>query len=158
MRMKKIISVLLVLVISFLLTSVALAANVCVQISGHSEAERKFTVETKNRPVLYEKITLTQNGKGTFEYRPAIGTGTKTKTAYMPYTVYYKRSGDKNWSSKKWTDKSCTLTLEKYSTYTVRVVPYTATQLNRHFKGSKTKLKRSTSWQVTKTKGVDLCS
>ena len=156
--MRKAIALLLCLVVCISIIPLASAANVCSQITGYSGSERTFTVETKNRPILSEKITLTQSGKGTYTYRPARGTGTKTKTAYMPYKVYYKRSGDKNWKSKEWTGKNCTLTLKKYSTYTIRVVPYTSTQLNKHFFGSGVKFNRLLSWSVTKTKGIELCS
>lgn len=156
--MKKAVAILLCFIICISMIPLASAANVCYQITGYSDAERVFTVETLNRPILSETITLTQSSKGKVSYRPAIGIGTKTKSAYMAYTVYYKRSGDKAWKTKKWTGKSCTLSLKKYSTYTVKVVPYSSTQLNKHFSGSRTKFERILTWSVSKTKGINLCS
>ena len=157
--MKKTVALILLIAMNFAIISIASAANVCYQISGYCNAERTFTVETKNRPILSEKITITQT-KGQYEYRPAFSTSTrlKTKNGYMVYNVYYKKSGDTKWKSKKWAGKNCTLTFKKNSEYSVRVVPYSTTQLNRHFGVSGFKWKRLALWQVSKTKGIDLCN
>ncbi|MBQ9756906.1 MAG: hypothetical protein IJW15_00605 [Clostridia bacterium] len=154
--MKRVIAFIMTILMSVSIASEVFAANVCYQISGYCDAERTFTVETKNRPILSEKITLKQS-KGKYEYRPMIGSGKKTKSGYMAYKVYYKKSSDKSWKSKKWTGEKCTLTLKKNSTYSVRVVPYSKSALSVQFKGSNIKWKKLATWEVSSTKGIDLC-
>ena len=50
--MKKTVALILIVVMSFSMICISSAANVCYEISGYCDAERKFTVETKNRPLL----------------------------------------------------------------------------------------------------------
>ncbi|MBQ6846405.1 MAG: hypothetical protein IJO61_04665 [Oscillospiraceae bacterium] len=156
--MKRTIALILVIVMSIIMVPTTYAANVCSQISGNCNYEKTFTVNTKNFPILSEKITLTQT-KGKYEYRPAISASysKKVKTGYMAYNVYYKKSGDSKWKSKKWTGKNCSITLKKNSTYTIRVVPYNTTSLNLRFGGSSIYWRSPATWSVSKTRGVDLC-
>jgi len=157
---KRILAIVLVLTMIVPVLSIcASAANVCSEIKGNCKEQRTFTVETGKRGwFLKNKLTFTQT-KGKMSFY-TWGGGTKDYSMYGRYRVTYENLSSGKEKTKLWTGKNLTLTLDKNTTYKITVTPASHAELNavNAWKGAFDMWSKNSTWKVTGTKGVDLCT
>lgn len=158
---RRIATLSLVLVLLSSLTLTAAAKNVCKQINGAANKTTTFTVDTGNRWLFSEKLTLKQKA-GSYSYiNPVGGLTSKTGTGYYTYTVKYVNNSTGASKSVKWSDKTLSLSLDKNTTYTVTVTPAKESAVRaewRYMFKSPTSWKVYPSWSVSSTKGILACN
>lgn len=154
--MKKILSILLIILGCFSVFTSVLAANVCGNIYGDARTTTTFKVDTGTRWIFKDKLTFTQT-KGTYVYNTPLSYH-KTATGYMRYKVHYRVVGTSGWTTKNWTGRKLTLSLKKNSIYEVKVVPMD--NADTLLSGSTRQIQswsKVATWQVTSTKGIISC-
>lgn len=161
-RIMRILSLVLLAALCIsLLSSFAMAANVCSSISGNANGKKTFTVITGSRWLFSDKITIKQT-KGQLSYDSWTGRE-KTKNTYGIFYITVKNTSNPNDKyNKTYTMKggSCTIKLGKNSTYTITVTPASIQELalQHMVSGAINRWKTPASWKISKTKGVSLCS
>ncbi|MCD7823170.1 MAG: hypothetical protein LUG86_04030 [Oscillospiraceae bacterium] len=141
-KLKRLVSLLLVVVLCVTMTSSVFAKNVCVNVSGSSASKTTFTVVTGSSWKSNGKITFTQS-KGTIKYTNNAYC-TSTVSTYGAYTVSYiciKDNGATSTGYDSWRySKTFSMTLQKNATYIITVTPYSVDTVFSYC--------RSSSWIV----------
>lgn len=169
-KAKKLFEALLTLitVISLLgsLGVTAHAANVCSGFEGNSSSTRSFTVSTKSRFLLSDKITLKQQ-KGKMQFQKNWNGFGKSflYDGYGAYTIQVQKisGGDKKSDNRtiRWNyNSSCTIKLQKNAEYRITVTPINNGALSLHYvmKGTFMRWQTPATWSVSNTKGISYCS
>lgn len=134
------------------------AANVCSQITGSTATTRTFKVKTGKRFLLSDKLTFKQS-KGVLRYE-TLGGREKTFNAYDTFCIRYQKEGSSTVKTAELKNGSCSIKLDKNSTYIVTVSSegHGALQVRYIFKGLIGDWQKNPTWKVSKTAGIDFCS
>ncbi|MCD7731829.1 MAG: hypothetical protein LUH56_00085 [Oscillospiraceae bacterium] len=153
-KLKKLVSLLLVVVLCVTMTSSAFAANVCSLVKGNSCKTVKFYVETDNS--TSGKLTFTQS-KGKISYtNDACGTSTANMYGAYAISVQYKNSSGKMcYQFYTWEyNKSFTLKLSQKNTmYLIQVAPYPVSIVGDRLRSTNMEVKLRTWIQNLGNKG-----
>ena len=154
------LSLCLMMVVTFLPIRAASAANACVMVSGSSKGKTVFTVETTSRWLwLKDKIKFTAT-KGKCEYDNALSV-LKTAWKYDTFRIEVKNLNTGEFDVYYMTGGSKTIKLRDNTKYQITVVPSTNRELEAKFKFQvfyEWDKYSYPTWEIKWTKGVNLCS
>lgn len=140
------------------------AAYSCTQVSGNSSKSRTFYINTGDRFLFADKLTLTQT-QGTMDFTGWNGFGSKTVKGYEGYVISVVKTSGGTWRSDKRTlvwrySKSYTISLQKNALYIITVMPINEGDLTLHYMryGTFMTWVKPSVWKVSSTKGVISCN
>ena len=157
-------------------SGLALAGNVCGEITGTSEEAKTFTVNTGSRWLARKDVLKLTQTKGTMKIWHLLEkpNSSNEKKMYEQYTVTVEKlDGSKVVKTKtyEWDSSSLKIKLDKDSIYHVTVTSYWAAHKGKYIGGTLFNpyggvggitwmpegwIKHS-SWQVSATKGILSC-